>query len=283
MANSRLMENRAYLNKIGLGLAILIASHVPAMADSPRFTIRCSTEYAGTHREAFDQSYERIRLLAAQSQLEVSVALGLLQYQGGFRYPLQIQFEDSAPPGLENTLAFVRLYGDDATFAQAVVMNLEELQAANHLAWANVERIFYHEMTHAVLNDAVGGEATSRIPRWVQEGLAQYVSKEGEPRLQELGHALNKSQVRPPLFELEHPHPAVAYPTYYLAIRYLENKYTVNAVQAMVRHLIDGKPIEEAIHESTGLTLEEFQKNAQAYSVEVIRDLALPDGQVRRP
>ena len=40
------------------------------------------------------------------------------------------------------------------------------------------DMVFYHEMTHVVMNDAVGGEASVKIPHWAQEGLGDAIFPE---------------------------------------------------------------------------------------------------------
>ena len=51
----------------------------------------------------------------------------------------------------------------------------------------------------------------------------------------------------------------------------------MNAVQALVRNLILGKSVEDAIEESTGLDWVKFQDNVREYSLGVLRDKARPD------
>ena len=137
------------------------------------------SNYRGAHQDDYLRQSDRVRILVRQAQLEVSVRLGLYQYQEGFQYPLTIRFQDDAPVGVEHALAFVRLLQTPSGFQQELVVNLGEM--ANRPA--DLDVVFYHEMTHAVLNDAVGGPASQRIPTWVQEGLAQYVSGEGDRRV----------------------------------------------------------------------------------------------------
>jgi hypothetical protein len=139
------------------------------------------------------------------------------------------------------------------------------------------DKIFYHEMTHAVLNDAVGGEASVKIPHWVQEGLAQYVSEEGKDRVIEEAQTVKKSQARYLLADLDGPYTGRAYPQYYLAIECLYEKHTVNAVQALVRNLILGKSTLDAVEDSTGLDWVKFQDEVREYSLKVYEDKARPD------
>ena len=238
-----------------------------------RYQAALVKDYTGRHQEEYITQFDRVRLLARQAQVEVSSRLGLIQYREGFEYPLWIRFVDGAPPGAESALAYVRLMQNDSAFAQELVVNLDATAASP----IDFDKIFYHEMTHAVMNDAVGGEASVKIPHWVQEGLAQYVSEEGKDRVIEAAQTVKKSQAKDLLADLDGPYTAQAYPQYYLAIDYLYEKHSVNAVQALVRNLILGKSAIEAVEDSTGLDWVKFQDEVRDYSLKVFQDKARPD------
>ena len=74
-----------------------------------RYDATLMKEYTGPHQDAFITQFDRVRLLTRQAQVEDSALLGLLQYHEGFQYPLFIRFQDGAPGGIENSLAYVRL------------------------------------------------------------------------------------------------------------------------------------------------------------------------------
>jgi hypothetical protein len=244
----------------------------PLLADGPRVPATLDRNYQGAYPNEFTVQYDRVRLLVRQAQLEVSSQLGLLQYREGLNYPLTVRFEDQAPQGLEHALAYVRLRGDPQGFAQDLVINLSE--AKNNPF--DFDQIFYHEMTHAVMNDAVGGNAAIKIPHWVQEGLAQFISGEGPSRVEKLGGQVQRSQAFRIVADLDGPYTGLAYPSYYLAIRYLKDKHSINAVQTLVRNLIVGQSIMAALEDASGLTWERFRTNVRAYSTEKFEDFALP-------
>ena len=255
---------------------LLPCSLAPVLLCCPawaRYEAALVKDYAGRHQEEFVTQFDRVRLLARQAQLEASARLGLMQYRQGFTNPLIIRFEEGAPSGIENALAYVRLLQSRAGFAQELVVNLD----ATAVSPVDFDTIFYHEMTHAVMNDAVGGEASAKIPHWVQEGLAQYVSGEGKSRVTQAAQGFKKSQVQALLYDLDGPYTGNAYPQYYLAIECLYEKHTVNAVQALVRDLILGKSVIEAIEDNTGLGWVKFQDEVRDYSLKVLQDKARPD------
>lgn len=254
------------------GLSLLFfTGWVYAAAGPDRQPAQILTDYHGQFQSDFTEQYDRVRLLTRQAQLEISARLGLFQYQEGFRSPMSIRFDDDAPIGIENALAYVRLgKNTDGQFAQELVVNLE----ATRRNPADFDQVFYHEMTHAVLNDAVGGEAGLKIPHWVQEGLAQYTSGEGDGRLRQAASHLRKTTVGALLCDLEGSYSGLAYPQYYLSIKYLYDRYSSNAIQALVRLLINGKPAREALQEATGVSWARFQQDLRDYSLRTLQDLA---------
>ncbi len=262
--------HRKPLTMAVLSVLALLVTPMPAQA---RFEAALVKDYTGRHPDDYVTQFERVRLLVRQAQMEASSGLGLIQYREGFQYPFMIRFEDGAPPGLESALAYVRLMQNAQGFAQELVVNMD----ANSRDSMEFDKIFYHEMTHAVLNDAIGGEASMRVPHWVQEGLAQYISNEGNDRVTYSAHQYRRSQVHALLFELDGPVYGAAYPQYYLAIDYLHEKHTVNAVQALVRNLIKGMAIRDAVEDCTGLPWMRFQKEVREYSLKIFSEKALPD------
>jgi hypothetical protein len=258
-----------------LVLAVLLCFTSAAHGASPSARIPATLikEYTGSHPDVFTAEFDRVRVLAHVAQVEVSSRLGLMQYREGFQYPLTIRFEDGAPPGLESALAYVYLKSSAKGFEQALVINVEAL-AQNP---SDFDTVFYHEMTHAVMNDAVGGEASIRIPHWAQEGLAIYVSGEGDERVKNAAQHFRRSQAGALVMDVDGPYSGYAYPQYYLAIKYFVDAGSTSALQAFVRHLIFGKSAAEAIFESLNMDLPTFKKNLSEYSLKIFQDQALPD------
>jgi hypothetical protein len=246
----------------------------PLLAEAPkRYEAALIRDYKGAYPTEFAVNVDRVRILMQQAQLEASARLGLLQYRAGFQYPLVVHFQDDAPPGLESSLAYVRLLQKGSQFMQDLSVNLAELARSP----TNVDQVFFHEMTHAVLNDAVGGDAGMRIPPWVQEGLAQYVSGEGDSRVQKAAGALRQSQVGYLLADLDGYYSGAAYPQYYLAIKYINDKLGSTAVQTFVRLLIQGKPTQDALTEATALPYDRYKEKVREYSEEIFRSFAKSD------
>jgi len=237
----------------------------------PRHLATVQESYTGTHPDLYAEQHDRVRILVRQAQLEISSQLGLFQYQEGFRWPLTIRFDDQPMAGVEHALAYVQLLSSGQTFAQELVVNLD-VMSGNH---DDFDKIFYHEMTHAVLNDAVIAEFRRPLPSWVQEGLAVYISGDGEDRVKALAQRVRKFQAQALVHDLEDP--VLDYAGDYLAFRYLKDKHSINSLQAFVRLLTDGKSPPEAIEESTGLSWEKFKTSLKDYSAQTYRQFARPD------
>jgi len=232
--------------------------------------------YKGSYPDLFTGQFDRVRLLVHQAQLEASMRLGFFQYQQGFQYPLIVRFDDSAPIGIEHALAYVRM-GQNSTgqFMQEMVVNLAEMSRNSN----DFDQVFTHEMTHAVLNDACGGRTSEHLPHWVQEGLAQYVSGEGDARVAEAAKHVHKSQAARLLYPLDAPYSAMGYPQYYLAIQYMFDKHSSNSISAFARDLIAGQSVPDAIQDAVDMPYDRFQQEVRDYSLKRFTDLAVPDFQ----
>ena len=236
-----------------------------------RFTASFQTSYDGRHPDLYAQEQDRVRLLVRQSQLEISSQLGLLQYQEGFSCPLTVRFDDRPMTGLEHALAYVQILHSARGFAQELVVNLDVMAGYGR----DFDPIFYHEMTHAVLNDAVVSQTQRLLPSWVQEGLATFISGEGPERVRALAQRYRKSQVHAAVRDLEVP--VLDYARDYLAFKYLYTKHSVNSLQAFVRDLTEGKSPPQAIEESTGIPWDAFRQNLKEYTLEAYQEQARPD------
>jgi hypothetical protein len=247
---------------------------LPALTSAdPRFTASFQLSYQGAYQDLFVQQQERVRLLVRQSQVEVSSQLGLFQYQEGFRLPLTIRFADTTNPGAEHALAFVHFVNSSSGLQQEMVVNLS-VCAQNP---RDFDVIFYHEMTHAVMLDAMGPEQALALPRWVHEGLATYVSGEGKERVHEVAQHFHKSTVGRIVHDIDEPG-VVDYIHAYLAFQYLKEKYSVNALQGFVRDVIQGKTAPAAFEDMTGVPYDRFRHDLQEYTLATLQNEARPDG-----
>lgn len=240
-------------------------------ADAPRFEASFQTTYTGTHPDLFAQQQDRVRLLLHQAQLEISSQLGLMQYQQGFRCPLTVRFDDAPSPGAENALAYVRIVPAVNGFGQELVVNLDVMAGSS----MDFDRVFYHEMTHAVLNDSVVSAYGKALPSWVQEGLAVYIAGDGDARVKRMAQRVHQSQASVLVRDLTVP--ALDYPRDYLAFKYMVTKQSINTLQAFVRDLTEGKTPEDAVEDSTGMSWDAYRQALQAFSLSEYQANAHPD------
>lgn len=244
-----------------------------ARGESPRVAATLLATYTGSDPGAYAAAFDQVRLWVRQAQLEVSSQLGLLRYQEGFRYRMTIRFADGAPPGVEHILAYVSLGQDKEGFLQELVINV--LAASKDSM--GLQTVFFHEMTHAVMNDAVGGDATQKIPRWLHEGLAQWIGGDGEKRLKELTSQYKRASFLHYGYDLDQPDTFLAYPEYYLGVKFILDKKGINSLQALVRNLISGMPFDRALEDSCSLKVPAFKAAVRDYSYNYFQDRALRD------
>jgi hypothetical protein len=254
------------------GLAGLLVLGTARAGDEPRFAASFQTSYNGTHPDLYAQQQDRVRILIKQAQLEISSQLGLLQYQEGFRCPLTVRFDDTPAPGVEHALAYVQIIPSVRGVAQELTVNLDVM---DKYPGQDFDQIFYHEMTHAVLNDAVAFPTRHHVASWIQEGLAVYIAGNGNELVKQFCQQFHRSQAASAVRDLDQP--VLDYPRDYLAFRYIVDQHTINSFQAFVRLLTNGKTPAEAVEESTGLTWDAFREKVKDYTTNVYKEQALPD------
>lgn len=239
--------------------------------EMPRFEASFQTTYIGTHPDLFTQQQDRVRLLLHQAQLEISSQLGLLGYREGFRCPLTVRFDDTPRSGVEHALAYVQMVPTARGVGQELTINLDVMATSP----IDFDKVFYHEMTHAVLNDSVILVYQKPLPSWVQEGLAVYIAGDGDERVRYVAQHVRKSQAH--LLVRDLTVPVLDYPRDYLAFKYMVMKQSINTLQAFVRDLTQGKTPEEAVEDSTGLSWDAYRQALQAFSLAEYEDNARPD------
>lgn len=129
----------------------------------------------------------------------------------------------------------------------------------------DLREVLTHEFVHAVIFDQIG----QKCPWWLNEGLAQYLSKTegnqgniggGNPedassqqmlRLSEYGNAMKMDQ----------KDAARAYASALSAVRYFVESYGETNLQKIIEFMADGESFEEAFWISTGYSFEEFESN----------------------
>ncbi len=104
-----------------------------------------------------------------------------------------------------------------------------------------------------------------------------HCAEQGLQHVKQAAENVRKSQASELLYPLDGAYSWQAYPQYFLAIDGMRELYSINAVQALVRNLIGGRTITDAVEESTGRSWDAFQKDIREYSLKIFTQYARPD------
>jgi hypothetical protein len=135
----------------------------------------------------------------------------------------------------------------------------------------SLRQILAHELSHVVLHNALG---EMRPPRWLDEGLAMYISHEWK-----LGRSILVARALLfgsliPLDEIErvntftHPQAGLAYTESFLAVAFIVDRFGEDALQEMIGELARSGDLDLAMGISLGMTYREFIRQ---WNDEVIR------------
>ncbi len=127
-----------------------------------------------------------------------------------------------------------------------------------------LKRVIHHELTHAFIVELAG----TSCPVWLNEGLAQVEENKVSPiRTSEFmdslakGQYFNYGQLESGLASItDQNQVAIFYQQAYLMTKFLVDRYRIHRVKEMLGLLKDGTKFEEALRQTTGLSIESFQK-----------------------
>lgn len=131
-----------------------------------------------------------------------------------------------------------------------------------------LERIIFHEYTHAVVHEVTGG----RAPVWLHEGLAQMNEgraldhKQLARGLMAHGGPMPLRYLEGSFMEMPAAHARLAYLESLLAIKYLDSEVGPFALRELLRHLSEGNGIAKAISELTYRDYDTFDKNFRKWA-----------------
>ncbi|MEK7469724.1 MAG: tetratricopeptide repeat protein [Planctomycetota bacterium] len=126
-----------------------------------------------------------------------------------------------------------------------------------------------HEMTHALLRTALGNANHLLLPKWAREGLAVWAAGQGPGRLAFwlTIHWEKPDPVAALLNGLEaDKHSLEDYPEDYFAIAAIESVKGLAGVRAFVKDLASGRSCHDSAAAASGMSWEEFEPFARAYS-----------------
>jgi hypothetical protein len=269
------------MRKLGLAGVFLTSflRLIPTQA-APLHQWTIDEKYRGGHQSTYQKIKWQIPNIMRQTMINNAVKLGM-NFRDGWQYPFEIKFVDDSPFGVENVLAYVQIYSDGVAIKQDLNINL----GAYDREPFNFEKVFAHELTHAMLNDAIGAEATMILPVWLHEGLAVYAADQGETMVKSYAHKFSGFAARQMLNGLEGGHGALDYAEDYLAVKYIYAKHGPNSLHNFVREVIRRKgDVPGAIQYTCFESWEQFTINARAFAKEEIDAIGPPKrGQQQNP
>lgn len=260
------------LKLLTLFTVLFIASHL--FSDEPQEAKLVpwvmDESYNGPNSDSFNKLRYEVPILMRQTLIDLSVRCGL-DFREGWQMPMMVRFVDGAPMGVESVLAYVHLEQDSrGNLQQSLNVNLAAY-GAEHF---NFDRVFAHELVHAMLNDSLGGQSTD-LPVWFHEGLAVYGANQGEKMVAayvaRFPHASSSYFIN----GLEGPHGALDYAEDYLAFKYVHDQHGVNSLQGLIREIIRRKgDVPGSIEFSCFENWETFKENALKFAEEEVSRLA---------
>jgi hypothetical protein len=251
-------------------LLLVTGTPSPAEESSARVQWKMDETYTGPHTDVYNKLRWKVPVLMRQSLIDLAVRLGL-DFQEGWSVPLTIRFVDTAPQGAENALAYVMMMSNGQSRFQFLDVNLS--------AYANQEfdfdKVFKHELAHAMLNDALSDEASANVPVWLHEGMAVYGADQGETMLAAYVQMLGDSAKDRLVNGLDGPHGALDYGEDYLAFKYIYDVHGLNSLHNFFKDLVRRQgDVKGAIEYTCGENWERFQVNARAYALKQIEQLS---------
>jgi len=247
----------------------------PARAEQPA-DIHFVEGYAGAHPAEFTDLLGQVRSI-------VPAALAYITRQwdlpNALHHPLVVLITDN-PADIPKDLpsrpvsAYVRAVASGDALRQELIVDLQ-----HHLLYPGekLDDVLYHEMAHAVLQDAVTGPGAAGIPQWFNEGLAQSVTSEGRDRTAEDYKQFGHSDARAVLCDLNGrvdtfyhgEYNFGCYTQYYLAVQRLISLGGKDAVMKVIAGLHNGTPLPGLTGQVAGLDWPAFQGDVQRYTREV--------------
>ncbi len=236
----------------------------PLRADAPaRTPWSLQDTYSGSYQTSYNKLKYEIPNLVRQTTLDMAVRCGM-DFQDGWSVPLMIRFVEDSPQGVENVLAYVQMMQERDThqLLQSLNINL----AAYDSYGFNFNKVFAHELVHAMLNDALK-EKSVELPVWFHEGLAVYGADQGEQLIRSILSENPNANESSFLNGLEGPHGPQHYMEDYLAFEYIRDTFGLSAFQNFIRDVIQRNgDIKGALDYTLHLSWDQFLANAKSYS-----------------
>ena len=243
----------------------------PLAADTGE-TIQFVESYRGTHPNEFNDLLRQVKSI-------VPVALVYITGQWGLPNQLHspmIVMVTEVPPNLPAGVAaaYVRSVMSGGLLRQVLIVDM-----THYLQFPaeDLDHLLYHEMAHAVLQDAVTSPAAVGIPQWFNEGLAQSVTSEGHDRTAEDFKRYGHSDARAVICDLNGhvdtfyngEYNFGCYTYFYLAVQRLIARGGKDTLVKVITGLHDGTPLPLLVGQVTSLDWPAFQRDVEQYTRDV--------------
>jgi len=110
--------------------------------------------------------------------------------------------------------------------------------------------VLYHEYVHAMVHDI-----SRTVPRWVHEGLAEYLVPRG---MQRIGQALPFSSLERAFFSGDQRIALLAYEESYSAMAHLVERYSLYDIKEFLIAMGRGESMEQAFYDTFLITYDQF-------------------------
>lgn len=253
-----------------LFLALFFPLFLTSALAGDRIPWTMNETYDGVYKDTFSKLRWEVPNFIRQTSIDMAIRIGL-NFQEGWSSPMVVQFLDTAPAGVENTLAYVQFQVNQlGEHRQTLNINLTAYERDPF----NFQKVFAHELVHAMINDAVGLEGVQNLPLWFHEGLAVYGSEQGEQMLKSYVIQYENQSEDFFLNGLEGPHTALDYMEDYLAFAYIYQEHGITSLQNFVREVVARKgDIPSALEFTCFESWPTFQANFRKYAIQRIKDV----------
>ncbi|MCL6520419.1 MAG: hypothetical protein K6T99_11360 [Armatimonadetes bacterium] len=171
-----------------------------------------------------------------------------------------------------NRRAFAEAIGakpDESIVGMAHTRTLKvQIDASN--TFTRIESIVPHELAHVFLSRRLKA-FTSRMPLWMHEGLAKYLTGDWSPGDAELLKEIGTSGRIIPLNRISYVFPqdekqrAIAYVESYSIVGYMAKKYGPECIPDLLAELSAGNPFPTALEYSIGVRPEKLEEEWRQY------------------
>jgi len=250
-------------------ITAFITLPVFVFGDSDRLPWTIDDSYNGSYQDTYNKLRWDVPNFLRQSTIDIAGRVGL-DFQEGWSSPLIVRFVDSTPAGMENALAYVQFQISEDKFWQTLNINL----SAYGQDPFNFQKVFEHELLHAMLNDAVGPDGVPNIPIWFHEGLAVYGAEQGDQMVRSYVAQYAQQPAEFFINGLESLHTGLDYAEDFLAFAYIHQEHGLTGLHNFIREVVSRKgDIPGALSYTCSEDWDTFQQKARTYALEKIKDI----------